>query len=306
LIIRVHAPGANAFSRGEVIGKGRTLSCVARPFQRIEDRLAGRPLDQTLHDGVPAWLDRPFRDWLDNCADESLAFEVALRLRLSLRPEDREEYQTRLYNCTHDELLAVVDAVLQLHPGGDDPWRTPNLFQGLEYVLTNGGSMYKVDREKRHLVRRVDETVEAAAEAAMKSASKTAGDHLREAWLAAYGLTPDPDKVFNEAIRAVEEVACPLVEEKRADSNTSTLGSVIGALRSAPHKWELVLHGQDGSPRDPASLIGMMDTLWKAQYSRHGGGSNSRRQSQEEAEAAVHLAAVLVQWLSTGVLRKTP
>jgi hypothetical protein len=45
--------------------------------------------------------------------------------------------------------------------------------------------------------------------------------------------------------------------------------------------------------------------LWKGQ-SRHAGSANSRQQSQAEAEAAVHMAAALVQWLSTGTLRRKP
>ncbi|WP_161557854.1 hypothetical protein [Micromonospora sicca] len=49
----------------------------------------------------------------------------------------------------------------------------------------------------------------------------------------------------------------------------------------------------------------MLALLWKGQ-SRHAGSPNSRRQSQAEGEAAVHLAATLVQWLAVGVLRRKP
>lgn len=59
-----------------------------------------------------------------------------------------------------------------------------------------------------------------------------------------------------------------------------------------------------GNPRTAEGIVTMMETLWNAQHSRHGGGPNSRRQNQDEAEAAVNLAVFLVQWLSTGVLRK--
>jgi hypothetical protein len=49
-----------------------------------------------------------------------------------------------------------------------------------------------------------------------------------------------------------------------------------------------------------------METLWQAQRSRHGGGSSSRRQRPEEAEAALHLAVLLVHWLTASVLRRKP
>jgi hypothetical protein len=50
----------------------------------------------------------------------------------------------------------------------------------------------------------------------------------------------------------------------------------------------------------------MMDVLWEAQVSRHGGAPKSRRQDEDEAKAVVPLAAVLVHWLTTNVLRKRP
>jgi hypothetical protein len=48
----------------------------------------------------------------------------------------------------------------------------------------------------------------------------------------------------------------------------------------------------------------MLNRLWTGQVSRHGGGKNSRDQTPEEARAAVHLAATLVQLLSSGALTR--
>jgi hypothetical protein len=104
----------------------------------------------------------------------------------------------------------------------------------------------------------------------------------------------------------VEEVACPLIEERKAGAGKATLGTAIGQLKSAGHRWELVLPAQDDTAQNATSVIAMMETLWNAQRSRHGGGPNSRRQTVAEAEAAVHLAVLLVQWMSAGVLRRTP
>lgn len=56
-------------------------------------------------------------------------------------------------------------------------------------------------------------------------------------------------------------------------------------------------------------LVAMLERLWTGQVSWHGGGKNSRDQTQAEAEAAVHhLAATLVQLLASEALtrRATP
>lgn len=237
-----------------------------------------------------------------------------MRLRWAALPN--RNYRSQVVSCDREALVRVVDAVLQLHPGWDWPPEETSWIPGptlqdfassiidLDQILTDASSVYEIDVENHRLTQRVDDTVRKAAIQAVKDTSTTPAEHLRAAWAAAYGVDPDPDKVFNEAIRAVEEVACPLVEQKKTKSGQATLGTVLGELRgNAFHKWELILPGKDGQPRDVAHLIGMMELLWEAQVSRHGGAPKSRRQDQAEAEAAVHVAATLVQWLSKGVLR---
>jgi hypothetical protein len=54
---------------------------------------------------------------------------------------------------------------------------------------------------------------------------------------------------------------------------------------------------------DVAPLAGMIRLLWEGQQ-RHAGGPNSREQLQEESEMAVHLAATLVQWFTSGAIRR--
>ena len=258
------------------------------------------------------WLKPPLRAWLNEALTEDLAQRVALRLRLT-RPA-QTGYKAFLTGADEPDVLTVLDATLQVHPGWDalpeDRWTTPKwtqerfvaLILKLIEVLSDGGSLYEIDGQGRCLTRRVDETVQQATDATLKQAPDAAADHLRSAWVAAYGLNPDADKVFNEAVRAVEEVACPLIEQKRAAQGTATLGTAIGELKNSGHVWELELPGKDGHPRDVESFVAMLETLWQAQTSRHGGAPKSRRQSQEEAEAALHLAVLLVQWLMSGVV----
>jgi len=133
----------------------------------------------------------------------------------------------------------------------------------LQSTLTAANSIWRVAARpdlRRGLERNVDETVTDAVSEAIRTAPQQAAEHLRAAWEAAYGRNPDPDKAFNEAVRAVEEVACPLVEQKRANAGNATLGTVIGQLgKTAPHKWELALPDTNGQPRNVAHLVGMME-----------------------------------------------
>lgn len=304
----------------EVVTMPRSLPVTrSQPFQRLDDRLAGRPIKETLHGGVPSWLEPSLKDWLATELDERIAERKRLAERVSLRLQLEPHTQGRrtvthadrlIEYMTGDDRIVVVDAVLQLHHGweeGDstDARRFAARIVRLDSILSDGASAYRVDVDSECLVRRVDPTVEQAVNRAIASADVAAADHLRQAWVATYGLMPDPDKAYSEAVRAVEEVACPLVEDRRAEKNLATLGTVLGELRgNSNHKWELALPGTDGAPRNVDHLVGVMEMLWQSQVSRHGGSTKSRRQDQSEAEAAVQLAVLLVQWLATGVLRR--
>jgi hypothetical protein len=276
-------------------------------------------LDDTLHPGVPVWLERPLREWIIPAAKrpEWLAQRAAMRLRLDVGSGD---YLGSLYTQADLDLLAAADAILQLHPGwylkdgvlsaSAGGW-TAAEWRGhvlrLRLLLKDAGSLYDVDVGGQCLVTRVSPELQQAKDLAMKVASPEAADHLQAAWKATYGLGPQPDTVFSESIRAIEEVACPLIEERKAEKGVATLGTAYKDLETnSAHKWELLLPQKDGTPQGGSTVVAMMRTLWDAQRSRHGGGSNSRRMTQAEAEAAVHLTVVLVHWLSTGVLRKRP
>lgn len=134
----------------------------------------------------------------------------------------------------------------------------------------------------------------------MISGGPTAGNLLEQAWNLTYGLHPDPTTAYSRAVKAVEEVACPLV---LPNNPKPTLGTVIANLRQTSAKWRFVLVDKDGHDAvEP--LIDMVGRLWTGQVSRHGGGNNSRESTQAEAEAAVHLAFYLLHLLSTGALTR--
>lgn len=170
----------------------------------------------------------------------------------------------------------------------------------VEKMLSAAGSAWRVDQRFTGLERRIDETVTEAVNMARKDARSDAAEHLAESWRAAYGRNPDPDKAYDEAVLAVEAVLCPLVSP---NNQRPTLGTVIRDLRNQASQWELAIGDTGGNPAGIGRLVDMLALLWEGQ-SRHAGAANSRRQTQIEGEAAVHLAATLVQWINRAVLRR--
>jgi hypothetical protein len=215
--------------------------------------------------------------------------------RLHARSVDRR-------SVSPEQLLDLLDAILKWSPASwlaDSDWSTdPGPASKLNDLLQQGGSVWRVNADKTGLERGVDDTVTTAVAATISNAATDAADHLRTAWDTAYGRNPDPDKAYDEAVLAVEALACPLV---CPTNPRRTLGTVIADLSNQSAQWALVIGDSAGQPAGPDRLVEMLRLLWQGQ-SRHAGSPNSRRQTQAEAEAAVHLAATLVQWLSSGVL----
>lgn len=294
-------------------------------FQRLCDRLAGRPADTTLRRDVPAPLETFLRKWIDTACqlDGSVGERVALRLEIdavTVHGHNGREYRSfaaAVKAAPTEDLFDVVDAILHAHAALDelDAWDQPSTTAHsyvdhvvrLDDALTDSGSAFTVDSSVRQLVDRVDPTVAAAVEQTIAAATPTAATLLRDAWNRTYGLHPDPTTAYRDAVRAVEEVACPLVLATAAANNSASLGTVRNHLRDAPGKWQFTLVDKDGDG-SVTPLVAMLDRLWTGQVSRHGGGQNSRDQTREEAQAAVHLAATLVQLLGAGALtrRGTP
>ncbi|QXV63535.1 hypothetical protein [Amycolatopsis sp. TNS106] len=275
-----------------------------RPFQRLDDRLAGKPLDDVLLAGVPDHLVTPLRDWISEALqgnpDVSRRLSKAVVISLGWPRHANTTYNGLLYNAPREELLVVIDAILQLtaeHPGVVEWDDVTDLDQYLRY----GRSAYKVADNMLGLTSRVDPTMEGSFKEAVQAAEPTASKLLQQAWYHTYRPDPDPTTAYREAIRAVEQVACPLV---LPSTDKATLGTVIAHLRQATTKWETVLIGANATPGGPEPVMELMARLWTGQVSRHGGSKNSRDQDQAEAEAAVHAAVLLVQWLSTGTLRR--
>ncbi len=119
----------------------------------------------------------------------------------------------------------------------------------------------------------------------------------------AYGRSPNPDQSYVESIKAVEAVINPLVIPNQ---KVPTLGMAMGDLRAQAKndEWSLEIGDAVKQKENVERFIGMMELLWKNHESRHAGGPSARVQEQHEAEAVLHLAILIVQWVNTNVLKK--
>lgn len=293
-----------------------------------------RPLEQTaeetteydtLVEGVPHWLLASVSAWFeklffpDGYPDEVCLHRVERDLRISLDWKNGGFSALRSLRqmWTADEHLGLRLLDHQLH---QLRWtRGRDAIREMAACLEDGGSAWKVavrnDAQNEYeaifgLERRVDPTVVKDAQMAMNRGKS--GVHLREAWNAAFSVTPNPSYAYDQVIKAVEAAAAGKIG---VDKDMATLGSRLGDFIASESSYRSVLQGQGSSAPGAASkwdtsgvTIGrlMLQLLWTSQDDRHGDPDPSRpiSVSQAEAEAAVHLGVLLVQWLGSGALRK--
>ncbi|MFJ5728345.1 hypothetical protein [Streptomyces paradoxus] len=227
---------------------------------------------------------------------------ICLRLRIppSLNRYGSPQYVKPLAQSTGTQLLDVVDEVLHS--------RAANSYEAeaLGRMLDDAGSAYRVNEAGDGLEERVTPSVRDAvrqtiADAAAESAAGSAADHLAAAWQAAYGRGPDPVRAYSEAIKAVECAAHSVIQP---NNGKATLGTMLGEIRNARHKFGAAIPSPVGDPIAPAEA--MMRALWEGQTSRHGARTATVPETLAAARAGVHLAAALVQWFVSGAVIRTP
>jgi hypothetical protein len=253
-----------------------------------------------LHPGVPRWLQTSLWAWVERRIEDGnpnvSQIQRVLRVELD-RPARRsviEEIRVRAFRDSHF-FLDLVDYVASKLSLMEDPKRAART---LTQMLDEAGSEWTLDYTlgRYGLVRRVPPETQAAAERVMSTSDKAA-QHLRIAWHAVYGRQPDPSKGYGEAIKAMEVVTIPVV----CPANPrATLGRVIKDLKAKPGKWAVNLKHPDPE-RQVETVADMLDLIWKGQSDRHGDPDPDAPISvtQEQAEAAVHLAVTVVQWFNT-------
>ena len=144
------------------------------------------------------------------------------------------------------------------------------------------------------LERRVDPTSTEAFENAITVATSdhpSAAESLRTAWSNVYGRTPQYSAGYAEAIKAVVSAAAPVVTPNDLKAQ---LGKIAGELQTQSASYRFTIAR---APID--TVVAMMRSLELGQTDRHGGVQPTTPVTQEGAEAALHLAVVLVQWFST-------
>lgn len=270
-------------------------------------------LHDTLHEGIPAWMDQPFWDWMDVAQTEAAAamadpgqppsrvdlaqeYDQLTRAATPIAPRVRSGYSlpgTVRGRENDDEALRLADFFIYKMSAIS---RT-TVPDDLERIFVSCGSAWTVGTRgaSKGLQRRVPEGVQLAAQEIISSAG-TAGQLLAEAWHAAYGRTPDTEEAYEKAIKAVEQSGAANVSP---NNQRATLGTMVRDMK-AQGDWKLPL----GSAEADVPLR-MAEALWQGQESRHG-GNGYRKPTQAEAESAVSLAVVLVQAFTAGLLARRP
>ena len=120
------------------------------------------------------------------------------------------------------------------------------------------------------------------------SVQDEASEELSEAWVKAYGRSPDASDAWDHAIKAVEAVLRPAVEP---NNGKATLGSMIAVLNKKPSDWRCVFPGKDDD-NSVENFVGTLRLIWP-NPDRHGSGG--RKPTLTEARAVVTLVGTVVQ-----------
>ncbi|MFJ6076416.1 hypothetical protein ACIQFU_37300 [Streptomyces sp. NPDC093065] len=284
------------------------MTTGSRPRFSVRTGLAAAPDHDGPFEDVPEHLLVPLQRWVNSALtyegsqQDHKARPICLRLRISpsLNRYGSPVYVKPLTQTIGVQLLDVVDEVLQTKAAAS--WEINTLSE----MLDDAGSAYRVNEAEDGLEERVTPAVRDAvrytiADAAAGPAAGSAADHLAAAWQAAYGRSPDPVRAYSEAIKAVECAAHAIIQPNNAKA---TLGTMLGEIKNARHKFTAAISSPAGDPIAPAES--MMRALWEGQTSRHGAQTATVPETLEAARAGVHLAAALVQWFVSGAIVRTP
>lgn len=204
---------------------------------------------------------------------------------------------------TTAELLGIIHFLLF----AASDWK---VVEDLESTLSRGHSVYTAVKSGNGNTARLERRLpEGVAEAVREVVTQSglAGTHLIKAWNNAYGYDGDASVAYSSAIKAVETLACPLIEPK---NRMSTLGTALKALsdqhKSPKSTWDFTNENPKDADESVNTVVSMMKLLWHGQTGRHGSDPSVFTDATvEQAQAAVLLAATLVGWLNNDYLEKT-
>jgi hypothetical protein len=287
-------------------------------------RVGRRPPDD-LVDGVPSWLSAFVLEWtrvsLSFIVEPALVSTMARVLRFPLghaHPQLRADavmavVENDVHRAQGHLTLDIVNYLLealQEHPEDFVVPSSIDLTGSLERALEEGGSKWRVATDGGQLEHRVDPTYAAQAAAAIDAGDRgdsAAGRHLAAAWSALYRRSPHPGEAIDEAIKAVEAAAKPVLRPGHWDGSVGTV--VLRELSNHPEDWVFpmaLVDGRTGEVRARAADIahGLAATIWFGQGPRHGADTSAEPKTRERAEVIVSAAITLVQWFASGYLHR--
>lgn len=255
-------------------------------------------------EGFPVYLRESMIPWLLRFMKSSygyveqdfmLAFQTRIRRDYGFNASGTisvEDMRSALRSLDDNSFTNLVSFALY-----DPGYR--QVVEDAEFMLSEGGSEWMAMWSDPHglLVKRVPEGVLSAVKPVL-SASDAASRKLQEAWGDAFGVNPRPSVAYGNAVVAVETAALSVIKISKQDP---TLADLFSILEAEKPKWGLVLRDSDKAP-GAKTLAAMLRTIWRGHESRHG-RPDYKDASIEEARAAVLLAATLVDWFTTGVVR---
>lgn len=262
---------------------------------------------EALVEEFPRYLREAIFQWMHDSLESSSGF-VSTEFLINFQNASRVDigFQSNRYLNWNDQLLPYLreidDAIftnLLDYLASSTPFE-PGTEHPLEYILSEGGSAWTIMRWNdiyARLTRRVPEGVTEAFHDVLRATDR-ASRKLQEAWLDAYGPDPRASVAYSNAVVAVETAALTVIPVNKQDA---TLANLFSILEAEKPKWQLVLRDSDKAP-GAKSLAAMLRTLWRGHQSRHGRPDYTDA-TLEEARAAVVLAATLVQWFTSGVIK---
>lgn len=267
---------------------------------------------EPMYEDVPPHLQHPLWNWTHQYINLGVRGHGAKRIRdvanhmrydfaradagarySGMSPEtNMGEYIEKRCSTHPEEQLQMIEFFLGL--------ASPSAAEALEEILRLGNSAYAVSTDGKRLEMRIAPEVKAQVEEVIAAAAGSAGDHLTNAWNEAYGREQDPVKAYSESIKAAEAALAPVVSP---NDLRATLGTMIGQVRANPQLYAFAIG--DGANSDGVqTVLHLMQALWEGQTSRHAGVNPTREETSAEAQTAVHIAASLVQFGSSGAFAR--
>jgi hypothetical protein len=246
------------------------------------------------------WSQSPMGDW-DLRMPVINDLEMALRLRPALHRGSSSEAALDLEKRMKGDPVLAMDVVGYLVQALDrlSGYGASHDAEQLRHILRESGSVWDVSEshgdtseEVSYFLTRRDVAAARDAITELRDVAERPARFLSAAWLKIATRQPDPAGAYDNAIKAVEAAAQPIVAPK---NSRATLGTMIKDMENKPSKWKFAL--DDGSVE---VVIAMCKSLWTNHF-RHGTQVREDH-TLPEADAAVHLAIPLVRYFGGGIV----